>query len=193
MSRVISTDVQTSYIQWGPVIAGAAIALGVTAILVPFGEAIGLSVTSKLNEDNAKGMIFGIGLWVLWTQLISSIIGGYFAGRTLNARVGENNSESEFRDGTHGLLSWCLASFATALGVGFLSLVTAIAPEQAQNNVQISDELARQSGVIFAFILAGSSLVSAVAAWAMASLAGDHRDKQIDFSSFYTFRKKRKR
>ena len=48
MSRATTADVQsTSYIEWGSVIAGALIAIGITAILVPFGNAIDLSVPNN--------------------------------------------------------------------------------------------------------------------------------------------------
>jgi ABC-type nickel/cobalt efflux system permease component RcnA len=186
MSRSSADTQNVSYIEWGPVIAGSAIALAITAILIPFGNALGLSVTNPLQGYNPRGIIFGVGLWILWVQLISSILGGYFAGRTLTARGG-GKFDSEFRDGAHGLLSWCVATILTGAGVAVAGFFAAIAPEQA-NDMKASEELVRQAAVILGFTLAASSIVSAVAAWIMATVGGDHRDNNTDLSKFFSFR-----
>ena len=49
----------------------------------------------------------------------------------------------------------------------------------------------RRTGVILSFSMVASSLASAVAAWAMGVLGGDHRDSAADASRFVTFRKKK--
>lgn len=191
MKKVTTTSeyvAGNSYVEWGPVIAGAFVALAITAVLVPFGNALGLSVTRTLNADNASGMIFGIGLWVFWTQLISSIIGGYIAGKTVNLRASSTADESEFRDGAHGLLSWAVATVITAIGIAFAALFASLSPAPTADDMVVSAELARRATVVFGFVVTASSIVSGVAAWIFATIGGDHRDNQLDLSKYLSFR-----
>ena len=176
------------YINWSAVIAGSVLTLAITAILVPFGNGVGLSVTSPLHDANAREMIFGISLWICWMQIISSICGGYFAGKIAGENVNSKDHEAEFRDGLHGLLAWGLSTVLTAIGVSALSFFTALTPHHV-NEVVRNPELTRKAGLIFGFTIGASSFVSAVAAWYYATVGGEHRKKSVDFSRYISFRR----
>ena len=72
-----------SYINWPAIIAGAIIASAVSFILLTFGSAIGLSMTSAEEGESASLVWIAIvgGLWILWVQLMASLAGGYLTGR----------------------------------------------------------------------------------------------------------------
>ncbi len=59
---------------------------------------------------------FGIStiLWVTFTQLAASGMGGYLAGRLRTRWVSVHTDEVYFRDTAHGFLAWAVASLATA-------------------------------------------------------------------------------
>lgn len=183
------TPVSTHMIEWSPVIAGTIAAGAVTLVLVPFGQALGLSFTNLSTlEVVTTESILAFGLWLLWTQLSASIVGGYIAGRM----VGRWNAshESEMRDGAHGLLVWALGTVVTAIAVGAAGALAALA---AANGVEepvttVNDVMAKKIGIISGFSLAAVSLVSAVTAYIMATIGGDHRDKKTDVTKAISFR-----
>jgi hypothetical protein len=123
-----------SRIEWGPVIAGALVAAALGTIVITFGSAVGLSLTSPWPGS-------GLSLWataifvVYWSvvaQILSFAAGGYLSARLRsgNGRVGD---EARFDDGMHGLLMWAvgvlmmasLAAFGAALAAGTASRVAA--------------------------------------------------------------------
>lgn len=182
-----------STIEWSPVIGGTIAALAVSLVLVQFGHALGLSFTN-LNTDDVvtPQSLLAFGLWVLWTQLSASIVGGYLAGRTIT--FGDNTQEGELRDGAHGLLVWALSSVLTAVALGAVAAIGALAASGVAvepETVGLSEEMAKKVAIIAGFSLAATSLVSAVAAWIMATIGGDHRDKKLDVSRYIRFRRAR--
>ena len=183
-----------SYVEWSAVIAGSVLACAVSLVLFQFGNALGLSVVRFQHDDNiTAGKIFAVGLWLLWVQLMASMAGGYLAGR-MRGTWGTNNHESEIRDGAHGLMVWATSTLAAMAAASLVATITAFASQQGvDNNVQVPADLLRKSGVIFGFALAAISIVSAVAAWAMAVLGGDHRDEAVDASHYVSFRANRKK
>ena len=71
-----------SYIEWSAVIAGTVIACAITLVLTQFGSSLGFSIDAlTADNDNLPEQFFTLGLWILWVQLLSSIAGGYAAGR----------------------------------------------------------------------------------------------------------------
>ena len=180
-------------IEWSPVIGGSLAALGVTLVLVQFGHALGLSFTN-LNTDEVvtPQSLLAFGLWILWTQLSASVVGGYLAGRTI--AYGDNSRAGELRDGAHGLLVWALSSVLTAIAIGAVAAVATLAAANgveadADTVVGLSEEMAKKVGIISGFSLAATSIVSAVAAWFLAVLGGDHRDNARDISGHIKFRR----
>jgi hypothetical protein len=53
-------------------------------------------------------------MWLTLTQLLSSAMGGYLAGRLRTKWVDTHTDEVYFRDTAHGFLAWAVASLATA-------------------------------------------------------------------------------
>ncbi|MDQ2632310.1 MAG: hypothetical protein M3Y78_01075 [Pseudomonadota bacterium] len=105
-----------SYINWPAIIAGAILASAVSFILLTFGSAIGLSMTSA--EEGQSASLFWIavvgGLWILWVQIMASMAGGYLTGR-MRRRVGDASEyESDIRDGSNGVVMWALATLLAA-------------------------------------------------------------------------------
>jgi hypothetical protein len=123
----------TSFLHWTPVIAGALVASAVSLILIAFGTAIGLSVVSSSPSwrDASPALALLSGLYLLLTAVVSFGVGGYVAGRlrerwTLSAHT----DVVEFRDGTHGLVTWALAVVITGVVAG--ALVASVAGKAVQ-------------------------------------------------------------
>ena len=100
----------SSFVEWGAVIAGGVLAAAISFVLLTFGSAVGLSMTSPWQGSGASAKTIG-GMAVFWTisqQIGAFLIGGYVAGR-MRARWAEpNQDEIEFRDGLHGGLVWAV-------------------------------------------------------------------------------------
>lgn len=187
-----NSNFDSSYINWSAVIAGTVVALAITLILIPFGNSVGLSFTTQLVNEKRTGMSFGISLWVFWTQLIASIFGGYFAGKAAGNYSTKHNHEYEFRDGTHGLLAWGLSTILTAIGLAVIGFLSSLAPHTTAEVNAAAQSLARKTTVLFGFTVAASALVSAVAAWYYATIAGDHRTNSVDLSRHLSFKRAKK-
>ncbi len=119
-------DVGQSYIDWPAIFGGAVLASAISLILLTFGSAIGLSMTSAREGESASLFWIAIvgGLWILWVQLMASLAGGYLAGR-MRRRVGDaSEEESDLRDGANGLVMWGLATLVAA-GIAWSGLTGA--------------------------------------------------------------------
>jgi len=105
----------SSAVSWGAVFAGAAGAAALSLILLVLGMGLGLSSVSPFSGQGLGGTAFGWStiLWVTFTQLAASGMGGYLAGR-LRARWSANEDEVYFRDTAHGFLAWAVATLITA-------------------------------------------------------------------------------
>lgn len=187
----------SSYISWGSILAGAVVTCAISAVLLHFGAAIGLTATREFAPDEAvrTGVVVTIGIWIMWVQVLSSLAGGYLAGRMRTAVTGTNNHEREVRDGIHGLVVWAVATVAVAVGAAILSALTALAPAdatEAKSAAQIAADIVntqKNAAVIFAFLTASGSLVAGVASWWAATKGGDHRDNQVDLGRHLSFQK----
>ncbi|MDT3687348.1 MAG: hypothetical protein RO009_20150 [Pseudorhodoplanes sp.] len=106
-----------SYVQWGPIIAGAVAAAGFAFVLHSFAATIGLAVASTAPtwRDASSALWLTSGLYLLLVALASFGLGGYIAGRMRARLSNATPDEVEFRDGTHGLLVWALAVLLTGL------------------------------------------------------------------------------
>ena len=117
MDRATAVTPLAPYVQWGPVIAGAAAAAALGSVLHAFGGAIGLAVASTAPtwRDASTALWVLSGLYLVLVALAAYGLGGYIAGR-LRTRLGSGTpDEVEFRDGAHGLLVWAFATLLTAL------------------------------------------------------------------------------
>lgn len=112
---------RTSYVDWGSVLAGAVAASSLSLLMLTFGGAIGLSISSPFPNSGASALTVAIivGLWTAVVQVCSFAAGGYLAGRMRVSWADGIATEREFRDGAHGFLVW-------AVGVLFGAIVLAL-------------------------------------------------------------------
>ncbi len=105
-----------SGVSWGAVLAGAAGAAALSLILLILGVGLGLSSVSPWSQVGVSAATFGLStiLWVTFTQIAASGMGGYLAGRLRTRWISVHTDEVYFRDTAHGFLAWAVASLATA-------------------------------------------------------------------------------
>ena len=103
-------------VSWGAIFAGAAAAAALSLILLMLGVGLGLAAVSPWARDGVNAATFGVSaiLWITFTQLVASGVGGYLAGRLRTRWVATDTDEVYFRDTAHGFLAWAVASLATA-------------------------------------------------------------------------------
>jgi hypothetical protein len=108
--RSMSAGVVPSYVEWGPIIAGALLAAALSFVLLTFGAAIGLSTTSAWPNSgmSAKWMASLAVFWTMVQQIGAFMAGGYIAGRMRTRWQESPQHEVEFRDGLHGGLVWAV-------------------------------------------------------------------------------------
>jgi hypothetical protein len=114
---VASSTANAGAISWSAVFAGAVAAAGLSLILLFIGTGLGLSVTSPWTHSGATaGAIAAAAiLWLSFTQIVASWLGGYLAGRMRIKWTRLHDHEVTFRDTTHGFITWALATLVTAL------------------------------------------------------------------------------
>jgi hypothetical protein len=125
--------VETPYMHWSAIVAGAISAAAVSFVLFSFGSAVGLAVASPSStwRDTSTVLVLLSGVWLLLTALVSFGLGGYLAGHLrMPWRLGVPQHEVEFRDGVHGLLVWGLALILGAF-LAFAAVRTVVDPRGA--------------------------------------------------------------
>ena len=127
-----------SYVDWAAILAGAALAAAISLVMLSFGSAIGLGITSPLPGEGVSFFWFAIaaGLWLLWVQVSSFMAGGYLAGRLRRRIGGATEDEVDMRDGSHGLLVWAVGTLVGAV------LLTSGIMGAAQTTVQAAGAVA---------------------------------------------------
>lgn len=105
-----------SGVSWGAIFAGAAGAASLSLVLVLLGTGLGLSSVSPWGNRGASAAAIGVAtiLWLSFTQLAASGLGGYLAGRLRTKWAGVQADEVYFRDTAHGFLAWAVATLVTA-------------------------------------------------------------------------------
>jgi len=80
------------------------------------GTGLGLSSVSPWAQSGVSAKTLGIStiLWLTFTQIVASALGGYLAGRLRTRWTSVARDEVYFRDTAHGFLAWAVASLATA-------------------------------------------------------------------------------
>ena len=116
VAAAVATD-DSGYVDWGAILAGAALAAALSLVLLSFGSAIGLGITSPLPGEGVSFFWFAIaaGLWLLWVQVSSFMAGGYLAGRLRRRVGGATEDEVDMRDGSHGLMVWAIGTLVGAV------------------------------------------------------------------------------
>lgn len=125
---VVAAPTRVDLIHWSPVIGGAFIAAVLSVLLISFGAALGIAVASTAPtwRDTSATIAVVSGLYLLLTALVSFGFGGYVAGRLRSTwHTPLHHDFAEFRDGTHGLLSWALAVLISGLVAAALGGIAA--------------------------------------------------------------------
>lgn len=188
-----SHRVSSSYIEWAAIIAGAVAACAISTVLLQFGAAVGLTqISPRLSTDAniTPGFVLGTAIWLLWVQVISSLVGGYLAGRMRMPVPDATAHESDMRDGVHGMLVWALSTLMVVVAVSVVAAFASLVDNPADDAARVTEltQVQKNAHVIFAFCAASTSLVSAVISWWAATMGGNHRDTQADHTQYFTFR-----
>ncbi len=144
-----------SAVAWGAVFAGAAGAASLSLILLILGMGLGLSSVSPWSGQGVSGTTFGVStiLWLTFTQLAASGMGGYLAGRLRSRWISTHTDEVYFRDTAHGFLAWAVASLVTAAML--TSAIGSIVSGAAQAGATVAAGVA--TGAAAAPAIAGNS------------------------------------
>jgi hypothetical protein len=112
MNETQTQNTNVSGVTWSAIWAGAAGAAALSLALVILGVGLGFSAISPWRNDGASAQALGIStiLWVAFTQIAASGLGGYLAGRLRVKWVDAHTDEVYFRDTAHGFLTWAVAS-----------------------------------------------------------------------------------
>jgi hypothetical protein len=137
---------QASAVSWGAIVAGAAAAAALSLILLMLGTGLGLSSVSPWAYSGVSATTFGVStiLWLTFTQLVASGMGGYLAGRLRTRWIAVHRDEVYFRDTAHGFLSWAVAALATAALL--TSVIGSIVNSGIQAGVSVAEGVATATG-----------------------------------------------
>lgn len=116
----VSSDSKTSGVSWGSIFAGATAAAALSLLLMILGVGLGFSAISPWSHLGVSATAIGISsiLWLTFTHIAASGIGGYLSGRLRIRWASVHSDEVYFRDTAHGLLAWAMASLVTAALLG---------------------------------------------------------------------------
>lgn len=105
-----------SAVSWGAIFAGATAAAALSLILLILGVGLGLSSVSPWSFEGVSKETFGWSsiIWLTFTALAASGLGGYLAGRLRTKWTRIHGDETYFRDTAHGFVSWAVATLLTA-------------------------------------------------------------------------------
>jgi hypothetical protein len=138
-----------SGVSWAAVAAGAFVTAALSLILLALGAGAGLSSISPFSSTGASSTAAGVGalLFLCFTEIISSGVGGYLAGRLRTKWVDLHTDEVYFRDTAHGFLAWCVALVMSAafLGAAAAGMVGASVNARAANNTTATDTAALEA------------------------------------------------
>ncbi len=112
----IAAPPSESAVSWGAIFAGAAAAAALSLILLILGVGLGLSSVSPWSFEGVSKETFGWSsiIWLTFTALAASGLGGYLAGRLRTKWTQIHGDETYFRDTAHGFVSWAVATLLTA-------------------------------------------------------------------------------
>jgi hypothetical protein len=121
------TSEDRSYVDWPAIIAGTVVASAISLVLLSFGSALGLSLTSAYEGSgiSAAGFAIAAALWLVWVEVSGFFAGGYLTGRMRRRNYDATEEESDIRDGSHGLAMWGLGVLIGAL-VAFSGVTAAV-------------------------------------------------------------------
>lgn len=116
VATTVAAD-ESSYVDWPAILAGTVLASAIAFVLLTFGSAIGLSLTSAREGSGVSLFWLSIvaALWLLWVQISAYLAGGYLTGRLRRRKFDATEHESDIRDGSHGLIVWGLGVLLSGL------------------------------------------------------------------------------
>lgn len=124
MQAISSTN--SISVSWGAVLAGAVASAAMSLILLILGFGLGLSVISPWEDAGIGVAAIGIStiVWLTFTQITASGLGGYLAGRLRVKWTDLHHDEVYFRDTAHGLVSWAVSTLVAVVlvtsSIGFV-------------------------------------------------------------------------
>lgn len=115
-----ATEVSSSAISWAAILAGTAVAISTSLVLVVLGSGLGLaSLMPSTRGVASPGSLAALAtVWIVVVQWLSAAFGGYVTGRLRIRWVGTHTHEVFFRDTAHGLVTWAVATAIVAMAVG---------------------------------------------------------------------------
>ncbi|MDB5984175.1 MAG: putative transrane protein [Pseudomonas sp.] len=115
-STALEASSNHSGVSWGAIFAGAAGAAALSLILMVAGFGLGFSAVSPWADSgmSAKGLAVSTIIWLIFTQIVASGLGGYLAGRLRVKWSTMHGDEVYFRDTAHGFLAWAVATVVVA-------------------------------------------------------------------------------
>jgi hypothetical protein len=155
-----------SYVDWPAILAGTVLASAISLVLLAFGSAIGLSLTSAFEGEGMSlaGFSIAAALWLIWVQVSGFFAGGYLTGRMRRRNFDATEEESDIRDGSHGLTMWGLGvligafiavSGVTAAVSTATTAVSSVAAGAAAGAMSSADELADEGQLMIDRLLRG--------------------------------------
>ncbi|WP_166295689.1 hypothetical protein [Bradyrhizobium sp. 2S1] len=130
-------------LQWSPVFAGALTASALSLILISFGAAVGLGVSSSSPSwrDASAALALLSGLYLILQALVSLGVGGYIAGRTQRVVGATPADVVESNDGLHGLTTWALAVVMGGTIIALVGLSAARPVIQSRPSATAAEQL----------------------------------------------------
>ncbi len=132
----------SSAVSWGAIFAGATAIVTLSLMLMILGTGLGLSSVSPWSQAGVSAATFGIStiLWLTFTQITASGMGGFLSGRLRTKWLATHSDEVYFRDTAHGFLSWAVASLFTAALL--TSVISAIVGSSVQAGASVAGNVA---------------------------------------------------
>lgn len=115
-----AVEARRSGVSWGAIFAGAVAAAALSLVLYLLGSGLGFAAVSPWSDNSGIALGISAILWLTFTQLAASAVGGYLAGRLRVKWASVRTDEVYFRDTAHGMLSWAVATLVTAAFFGGL-------------------------------------------------------------------------
>jgi hypothetical protein len=110
-----AVETQRSGVSWAAVFTGAVAAAALSLVLFILGSGLGLAAISPWSYNSVAAIGVTTILWISFTQLAASAVGGYMAGRLRTKWTSLHTDEVYFRDTAHGFLAWAVATLLTAM------------------------------------------------------------------------------
>jgi len=169
-----------SAVSWSAVVAGTVAAVALTLVLLTLGSAFGLASISPWPGMGVRPSSFtiGAGIWMVITQWLSAVLGGYMAGRLRVRWHGLHSDEVFFRDTAHGFLTWATATVLMAIVAVIATILsTAAAPPVDATATKEAIDAARKAASTFAAFTGLSLVIGAFIGSVGGAIGGGLRDK----------------